>query len=387
MPEILIETPERAEQLGRRLLAARRLALDTEADGFNAYRPRLCLLQLAWEFEGRIECALVDPLAGPNLLEPLRGILEEAGREAIVHGADYDVRLLKRDAGIAPRGLWDTQRAAQLAGETRTGLAALAARYAGVTLDKRAQRTDWSRRPLPARAIEYALEDVRVLFPMRDALGARLAALGRLDWQAEECRRLEEVTPAEASMPGVEELLERTRGARRLSPAERAVLAELLAWREREAESRGVPAIHVAPVEPLVALAQQRDPGAPDFAAAAVPPAVVRRYGRQLLDAVLRGRAGPPRPAPPFEGPPRLPGAIRRRFELLRSARDQVAKELGLDGSLLGTSDLLRQAAAAPPVDEEGWIRLGLRRWQALALAGAFREALANAEGGDRTER
>jgi len=379
LPAAWIDTVEKGTDLSRALSRARRIALDTEADGFSAYRPRLCLLQLAWEGDDPPAVALVDPLV-PETIEPLRAPLEDAGLEKIVHGADYDVRLLKRDAGISPRGLWDTQRAAQLAGEPRTGRAALAERLAGVSLDKRAQRTDWAQRPLPASAIEYAREDVRVLFAMRDRLAARLAALGRLAWQEEECRRLEAVLPAEASLPEVEQLLERTRGARRLAPGERAVLAELLSWREREAESRGVPAIHIVPAEPLVTLARQRDEGAFDLDAAGVPPRIARRYGRQLLEAARRGREAPARPTPPPERPPRLPAETRRRFEGLRAARDRLAKELGLEGSVLCTSEILRAAANAPPPDESGWLRLGLRRWQAEVLGEAFRAALERIE-------
>ncbi len=371
-----VAEPAGLDALVRRLRGATRLALDTEADGFSAYRPRLCLIQLAWEEPGGLAGALVDPLALAGRLGPLGGPLEDPALETIVHGADYDVRLLKRDAGIALRGLWDSQRAAQLVGEQQTGLAALAGALAGVTLDKRAQRTDWARRPLSATALEYAREDVRVLFAMRDALGARLAALGRSAWLDEECRRLEEVEPGDTAPPDAGQLLLRAKGAQALSPRARAALAELLLWREREAASRAVPAIHVIALEPLVALARQPEDAPPDLAAAGVPARVMGRYARALADAVGRGRAAPPRPAERPERPPKPARDERRRLEALRQARDRVALELGLPPSQLCTSAALQAAAHAPPDDFAGLVAAGLRRWQAELLDGPFRAAL-----------
>jgi ribonuclease D len=371
-----IADPAALHALVERLGRVPRLALDTEADGFTAYRPRLCLVQLAWEEPSGIAAAIVDPLALEGQLGPLRAPLEDPALETIVHGADYDLRLLKRDARIALRGLWDTQRAAQLLGEPQTGLAALAASLAGAALDKRAQRTDWSRRPLPATALEYAREDVRVLFAMRDALGARLERLGRGGWLDEECRRLEEVEPGDLTLPDAGQLLLRAKGALALSPGQRATLAELLSWREREAEQRGVPAVHVVAPEPLLALARQPADAPPDLAAAGVPTRVARRYERALLEAVARGRAAPPRPAerPPRE--PRPPRDERRRQDALRRARDQVAAGLGLSGSVICPGAVLREAARTPPDGFGDWLAAGLRRWQADLLAGPFGAAL-----------
>ena len=371
-----VDGPAGLEALVERLRGATRLAFDTEADGFSAYRPRLCLIQLAWEGRDGLTGALVDPLALQGRLGPLAGPLEDPALETVVHGADYDIRLLKRDAGISPRGLWDTQRAAQLAGEAQTGLAALAGVFAGTTLDKRAQRTDWARRPLSSTALEYAREDVRVLFPIRDALGARLAALRRAAWLDEECRRLEEVEPGETARPDAEQLLLRTKGAQTLSPRARAVLAELLLWREREAESRAVPAVHVVAVEPLLALARQSVDSPPDLAAASVSARVVRRYEQVLREALARGRAAPPRPAERPARPSKPPPDERRRLDALRQARDRVATELRLPGSLLCTGAALREAARTPPTDVAGWVAIGLRRWQADLLAGPLRAAI-----------
>ncbi|MCU0253638.1 MAG: HRDC domain-containing protein, partial [Acidobacteria bacterium] len=214
---------------------------------------------------------------------------------------------------------------------------------------------------------------------MRDALGARLEALGRGAWIDEECRRLEEAEPGGTALPDAEQLLLRARGAQALTPAQRAVLAELLLWRESEAAQRGTPAIRVLAPEPLLALARQPADAPPDPGAAGVSPRVLRRYAKALHDAVARGRLAPPRPAARAPRGPRPPRDERRRLDALRQARDRVAAQLGLPGSLLCTGALLREAARTPPGGAEEWIALGLRQWQLQLLAEPFQAALVSA--------
>ncbi|RMG44664.1 MAG: ribonuclease D, partial [Acidobacteria bacterium] len=200
MAATLVSDRQALHRVTERLRGATRIALDTEANGFHAYRPRLCLIQLAWEAPGEGGEALIDPLAfrpEQGDLAGLAAVLGDPPGPVVVHGGDYDVRLLKRDAAIAPARLFDTEIAARLVGRRRTGLAALVEEIAGVRLSKAAQRTDWARRPLPPRALDYALDDVRYLPALHDRLQAELDRLGRRSWAEEEFRWLESVAPAE----------------------------------------------------------------------------------------------------------------------------------------------------------------------------------------------
>jgi hypothetical protein len=130
------------------------LAVDTEADSFHHYREKLCLLQMS--VGGRH--ALVDPLASIDLAV-LRRPFEDASVRKILHGADYDVRLLARDFRIVLVGVTDTMIAARLLGEPALGLAALLAKYLDLCLDKAHQRADWSKRPLSDAMRAYAVEE------------------------------------------------------------------------------------------------------------------------------------------------------------------------------------------------------------------------------------
>ena len=125
------------------------LALDTEADSFHHYPEKICLIQISTGSG----TSLIDPLAGVEL-SALGAVLEDPALPKVLHGADYDLRLLRRDHGLQVRKLFDTMIAARLTGETRFGLASLLEGHLAVRLDKRFQRADWSRRPLPREMID-----------------------------------------------------------------------------------------------------------------------------------------------------------------------------------------------------------------------------------------
>ena len=217
-----IDTQEGLESLVAEI-AGSPFALDTEADSFHHYHEKVCLVQLTAD-RGDV---LVDPLAGIDL-EPLRAPLEDAGTRKILHGADYDVRILHRDFRFSPRGIFDTMIAARLTGATAFGLAALLEAHLDVRLDKAHQRADWSIRPLPVAMADYAAADTRYLHALAAILEARLAELGRLDWAREEFERIEVVRWKNGEEPSPD-AWRKTKGATSLDRRALAVLQEL--WR------------------------------------------------------------------------------------------------------------------------------------------------------------
>src|SRR5207248_7618896 len=129
---------------------------------------------------------VVDPLAAVDL-RPLTSTLER--KEILLHGADYDLRLLRRDLELNPKRVFDTVLAARLLGIRDFGLVALLKRYFDVELGKHSQKEDWGRRPLPAKMLEYALNDVHYLLSLADRLETQLRKLGRLEWLSQSCQR------------------------------------------------------------------------------------------------------------------------------------------------------------------------------------------------------
>ncbi|MEP6957006.1 MAG: ribonuclease D, partial [Chthoniobacterales bacterium] len=234
-----------------------RVAVDTEADSLHCYHEKLCLVQLS--FGG--SDYLVDPLADFDLM-PLSAAL--GGKEIVLQGADFDLRLMKRSMDFTATKVFDTVVAARLLGLREFSLAALVERYFGVTLSKGSQKANWARRPLPAQMAEYAMNDTRYLLPLADKLEAELREKGRLEWFEQSCER-GRVQAAVQRVRDDEETW-RISGSGTLSPRAGAVLRALWRWRDGEAQAADRPSFHILQNHLLIKAAQNFEAGqAPDY--------------------------------------------------------------------------------------------------------------------------
>lgn len=357
-----------AGQLADRLASCDRLALDCEAAGYHRYSDRLCLVQLSvpghtW---------LIDTLA-LDAGDALRPALEDPGREVIMHGASYDLRLLSRDLGICVRGIFDTQVAAALNGETALALSGLLERFLGVNLPKKYQRADWARRPLPAEMLNYAASDTRYLTSLADILRARLEEKDRLAWACEEFRWLERAAPGREE-PNPDPAAG-FRKARNLPPRALQRLRALWTWRDEIARRKDRAPFRVASDDVLVKLAESpprsigelvRRPG--------LSPALARTDGGRLFEHLDRAESIPEARIAPFprrrEGLfPRLPPDAEARAGKLRAARTRRARELGLDPGLLLPNKTILEIVRADPHSPRELARVPqVRAWQVQAL-------------------
>ena len=239
---VLIENRKGLDDLFSRSRSSPVCAIDTEADSLHRYRESLCLVQ----FASPDESVLIDPLALDDLL-PLRDFLHSA--TVWMHGADYDMTMLRREFGSLPERVFDTQIGARLLGVRKFGLANLVEHYFDVKLSKSSQKADWGRRPLSDKMVEYALNDVRYLLPMADKIVAGLKELGRYDWFVESCGA------AQTKVLERDETREepwRVQGAGRLERKGLNFLKELWHWRDEEARSWDRPTFMVATNRQLV---------------------------------------------------------------------------------------------------------------------------------------
>jgi ribonuclease D len=371
MPYVHIHDTEGAAVLATDLERSRKFALDCEAAGFHRYSDRLCLLQVSTDTRTYV----VDPLAfDPS--EVLRAPLEDPAVQVVMHGADFDLRLLHRDLGIRLRGLFDTQVAAALLGEPALGLQALLQEMLGISLPKKYQRADWAARPLPEDMLEYAADDTRHLMPLADALSDRLEEVKRLAWVQEECEVLEENACRSSDAPP-EDPVTRVRGARDLAPREVTALREALDWRDHIARNRDRAPFRVVGDAPLVEAVLMRPLDRRQLGSIkGFPQGLARQEGDDLLDRFDRvarlpnedlrpyprsNRRGPARPAPETE-------ALAER---LREARNRRANSLGLDRGTLLSNAVLMAVAMENPQDEAALARVdGIRTWQ-VEVAGA----------------
>jgi ribonuclease D len=343
------------------------LALDLEADSLHHYPEKICLVQISTP----TTTAILDPLAAPEVLDGLESVLADPAVRLIVHGGDYDVRLLKRERGVQLHNLFDTMIAAQLTGRERFGLAALLEEHFGVVLDKRHQRADWSRRPLGPDLLAYAAGDTSHLHALAGLLAAQLAALGRLGWAEEEFRLLERIEPGAPKKPWCLDL----KGTGRLAPRQLARLQALLELREELARAWDRPPFMVLGNQTLIDWALAPPPGRRELLLTpGAGRAVLERVADRVLAALALAEALPepecPRPEPQRRS--LFTPEEASRLVRLRSAREAAAKRLGLAVGLLVNGSTLEKLA------REGAAGAGLLKpWQAEALGAPFREALA----------
>ena len=349
--EAWIDTTDGLDALSRELLAAPWVGLDTEADSLYAYPEKLCLVQVS--IPGLD--ALIDPLAGLELAPLQQAFL---AHRLILHGGDYDLRLLYRTRRFVPRAVFDTMLAARLLGSREFGLERLVARILGVKLEKGPQRANWARRPLTPRMMAYARADSHYLKPLADHLSKELERHGRLDWHAEMCRRLIVDCTRESEIDP--DTVWRLSGAHRLDRRGLAVLRELWHWRDQEARRLSRPPFFVLPHDTLVKLAENATRQAANQAVLrGLPSASIRARLAELIEEAL---ALPDSRLPPVRRSTgvRLSLEQRRYQERLESRRNRVAHDLGLEPSLVASRSMLVGLAGGkldPERDLMSWQR------------------------------
>ena len=229
-----------------------RIAVDTEADSLHCYFEKLCLIQIS--VPGAI--FLIDPLAKMDL-NPLWSAW--AGKEMLFHGADYDLRLLRRTGCPTPARVFDTMLAARLSGVAEFSYAALVEKYFGVKIAKASQKANWAMRPLAPQMLDYAVNDTRHLYAIADILYAELERLGRVEWFRQSCERA--IRSAEIDKEIDPEQLWRIPGSGHLRGRPAAIFRELWSWRDDEARRLDKPTFHILHSEMLVDAAIDLDAG------------------------------------------------------------------------------------------------------------------------------
>ena len=346
----------------KRLSGCRSISVDLESDSYHHYSEKIALVQVC----GDGSIFIMDPLAVD--LSPLSDLLADAGIEKVFHDVDYDGRMLLTFLGVKPAPVFDTMIAARVLGKERVGLADLLAEYFGLSLDKKFQKADWSRRPLGGEMLEYAALDVAYLASLRDALAAELEKAGRMYWAREEFERLVEGLEP---MPARSADFTRVKGARDLSPRRLAVLRELLLWREERARESDVPSFKIVGNDRLLRVAEECPRSRAQLAAAKIlSDRQIARFGTDILKAVERGMRTPRESLPSF--PPathqRRDFTAEKILRELKACRDRKAEELGMDPGFLLPNAVLKAVARLKPADAAALEESGLLKGWRLGV-------------------
>lgn len=330
-----ITTPEQLRQYCRKLAHAKTIAFDTEFVSEHTYRPVLCLIQVSADGE----LAVIDPIAIEDVT-PFWTAVTASGHETIVHAGRGEMEFCWQAVERWPAKLFDVQLAAALVGaEYPAGLGSLITKFLGRTPPKHETRTDWRRRPLSKRQIEYALNDARYLPALRDAIHKKLEELGRTAWFEEEMQSWQESLERSLS----HERWRRISGGAALDARGLAIVRELFHWRETEAHRRNQPVRRVLRDDLIVELARR---GSADpqriQAIRGLERGDLKRRMDEMAAAIQRGLDVPEGECPPR--PPREHTAeLSVLGQLLFAALGSICREAQLSPNLVGTPGDIRQ--------------------------------------------
>jgi ribonuclease D len=355
------------------LASAPFIAIDTEFMREQTFWPRLCLIQMA----GGDTEVLIDSLAPELDLRSFFDLMVDESVLKVFHSGRQDIEIVHHLAGVIPHPIFDTQVAAMVCGfGEAVSYSMLVKRLLSRNLDKSSRFTDWSRRPLSERQLTYALGDVTHLRDLYPKLRAQLDKSGRASWLNEEMAVLTDPATYELHPEHAWRRLKmRIKTQKAL-----AILIELAAWREREAQTQDIPRARVLKDEALYDIAGQAPRTAEELGSLrSLHNGFARsQRGRAVLDAVNKGLERDPATVPKLRRGEPMPPEAQAVVDLLRVLLKATAGRHGVAPKLIATSDELEQIARSDDADAaalRGWRRklfgedaLALKRGE-LALA------------------
>jgi ribonuclease D len=360
----LITTTEELAATCARMARHPFVTVDTEFLRETTFYPLLCVAQMA----SPDEAVVIDALAEGIDLTPWFTLMNDEKVMKVFHAARQDIEIVWNMGKKIPHPIFDTQVAAMVLGYGDSiSYDQLVQRITGDALDKSHRFTDWTRRPLSDAQISYAISDVTHLRDVYLKLAADLAKRERTNWVAAEMAIL---TSPETYRADPERAWERLKGRVR-KPKELAVLMEIAAWREREAQTRDVPRSRVMKDDALADIAVQAPTSLERLAhLRSLPKGFERsRWGEQIIDAVKRGLERDPKTLPRLERFRPAPNGAAT-VELLKVLLRMTAENHGVAAKVIATVDELDRIAADDDADVpalKGW-RRELFGEKALAL-------------------
>ncbi|MHB0952308.1 MAG: ribonuclease D [Allorhizobium sp.] len=352
----MIETTAALEEACLKLAKSDFITIDTEFLRESTFWPELCLIQMA---SPDLE-VIVDPLAKGIDLAPFFALMADTSVIKVFHAARQDIEIIFHLGNLIPHPIFDTQVAAMVCGfGDSVSYDQLVQKVKNVHIDKTSRFTDWSRRPLSEKQLEYALADVTHLRDAYLALKAELEREGRADWLTEEMNILESRETYDLHPDDAWQRLK----MRLRKPQELAVIQAVAAWREREARNRNVPRSRVLKDDAIYEIAQQQPKDTEALGRLRTIPKGWERSnsGAAIVEAVNAALALPKSEMPHVHRHSHVPEGAAAAVELLKVLLRLISEKHGVAAKVIANSeDLDRIAAEGEKADVpamHGWRR------------------------------
>jgi len=333
------------------------MGVDLESDSMFHYKEKVCLIQISVPDLN----ILIDTLSVRDL-SPLFAIFSNSEIRKIFHGSDYDIRSLFRDFKIEVNSLFDTQIAAKLLGMPQTGLSSILENRFGVSLEKKFQKSDWSRRPISIEMLQYAIQDTYYLIQLSNMLEKELKEKGRFSWFEEECSLLSRVR---FSSPRQEPLYSRFKGASKIAPRDLAIIDEILKWREELALRKDIPPFKIISNQQILEIACKKPADLEGLEV--LSKKQIASIGKSVLKMIKSATDIPEDRLPvyPREKRQKNSAATLKKINALKQWRDGYGKKAGLDPSVICPNALIKAVALLDPCSLENLKELiEIRKWQ-----------------------
>mgnify|MGYP001242149887 CR=1 FL=1 len=324
-----------------RLSQSQYITVDTEFMREKTYWPQLCLVQLA----DKNEAAAVDTLADGIDMAPLLNLMAQKNVLKVFHAARQDLEVFYRLMGRLPVPIFDTQVAAMVCGfGDSVGYDTLVRELVNINIDKSSRFTDWARRPLTIRQIDYALADVTHLRNVYTKLNEMLGKNGRCSWLNEE---LGDLTDTSNYSLSPENAWRRVK-CRAPKPRFLGILKEIAAWRESEAQTKDLPRNRILRDETLVEIAHHAPISSGELSRTRglTEKKANGPLGKALLDAIQNGLNVPEDKLPEIKSAKPLPRGIGPVTDLLKVLLKMKCEEHSVAQKLVATAGDLGEIAA-----------------------------------------
>lgn len=346
-----ISTDEELAAFCERARAFEAVAVDTEFLRERTYHPRLCLVQVATPDEA----VAIDPLAVKDTA-PLAELLSDSSTVKVFHACGQDMEVLLQSLGVLPAPIFDTQVAAAFLDERQQiSYNGLVHAFCGVTLPKSESLTDWSRRPLTNKQLEYAIDDVRYLIQAYHIMLGRLNTQGRLDWVLDELRPLAD---RKHYVVDKREIYKKVKRVNSCTRRQLGIARELAAWRETRAERHNIPRKWVMSDEVLIALVKRAPRDVASFRSIRGTEQLSEADVTSALMAVERGMTCPPAQLPPAGHARKAPSSdLESVVDLMYALVRLVSDQSGVATTMIASRDDLIEYVDHPDESplREGW--------------------------------